>query len=55
MRVIKSIAASLILALGCLTAAFAQNQREVSGKVLDAAQQPLVESLSLLKEPTMVR
>lgn len=42
MRVIKSIAASLILALGCLTAAFAQNQREVSGKVLDAAQQPLV-------------
>ena len=42
MRVIKSLAASLALMLCCLTAAFAQNQREVSGKVLDAAQQPLV-------------
>lgn len=42
MRVIKSLAVSLALMLGCLTAAFAQNQREVSGKVLDAAQQPLV-------------
>lgn len=42
MRVIKSFAVSLALMLGCLTAAFAQNQREVSGKVLDAAQQPLV-------------
>ena len=51
MRVIKSIAASLILALGCLTAAFAQNQREVSGKVLDAAQQPLV-GVAVLVEGT---
>ena len=42
MRVIKSFAVSLTLMLACLTAAFAQNQREVSGKVLDAAQQPLV-------------
>ena len=42
MRVIKSLAVSLALMLGCLTAAFAQNQREVSGKVLDIAQQPLV-------------
>ena len=42
MRVIKSFAVSLTLMLACLTAAFAQNQREVSGKVLDAAKQPLV-------------
>lgn len=42
MRVIKSFAVSLVMMLVCLTAAFAQNQREVSGKVLDAAQQPLV-------------
>ncbi len=42
MRVIKSFAASLVLILACLTAAFAQNQREVSGIVLDAAQQPLI-------------
>ncbi len=42
MRVIKSFAVSLTLMLACLTAAFAQNQREVTGKVLDAAQQPLI-------------
>ena len=42
MRVIKSFAVSLALMLACLTVAFAQNQREVSGKVLDASQQPLV-------------
>ncbi len=42
MRVIKSLAVSLTLMLACLSSAFAQNQREVSGTVLDAARQPLV-------------
>lgn len=51
MRVFKSFAASLILLLISLTPGFAQNQREVSGKVLDVAQQPLV-GVAVLVEGT---
>lgn len=51
MRVIKSFAVSLALMLVCLTAALAQDRREVSGKVLDAAGQPLV-GVAVLVEGT---
>ena len=42
MRVFKQLAATLLLLAGCLSAANAQSTRELSGKVLDTAQQPLV-------------
>ena len=42
MRAFKQLAATLLLLAGCLSAANAQSTRELSGKVLDTAQQPLV-------------
>ena len=51
MRVLKTFAVSLVLLLGCAINAFSQN-REVSGKVLDANQQPLVGAAVLLPGTT---
>lgn len=50
MRVIKSFAVSLALMLCCLTAAFAQNQRKVSGKFSTPPSNLLSESRFSLTE-----
>ena len=51
MRVFKTIAVTLFLMLGCSLSIFAQN-REVSGKVFDANQQPLVGAAVMLPGTT---
>ena len=51
MRVLKTFAVSLVLLLGIGLNASAQN-REVSGKVLDANQQPLVGAAVMLPGTT---
>ncbi|MGM9741580.1 MAG: SusC/RagA family TonB-linked outer membrane protein [Candidatus Cryptobacteroides sp.] len=51
MRVLKSFAVSLVLFALCAAGAFAQS-REVSGKVLDANQQPLVGAAVMLPGTT---
>ena len=51
MRVFKTIAVTLFVMLGCSLSVFAQN-REVSGKVFDANQQPLVGAAVMLPGTT---
>ena len=51
MRVFKTIAVTLFVMLGCSLSIFAQN-REVSGKVFDANQQPLVGAAVMLPGTT---
>lgn len=47
MRVLQSFAVALVLSLGCCISAFAQN-RQVSGKVLDINQQPVIGAAVML-------
>lgn len=53
MNLFRKFAVSMVLALGGLVSLYAQN-REVSGKVLDAQQQPIIGAAVMLSGGAML-